>query len=447
MERTIPLGVDSVPVRALRVTVLRGPDQGRVVTSTDALSVGTAASNDLVLADETASRYHFELQRIGEAITLVDHGSTNGTRVGGAYIERGRLVPGTVIQVGRSELQVDDGEARTIELHSEREFSGLVGRSAGIRALMAKAERAARSEASVLILGETGTGKEVLARAIHESSSRRGQPFETVDCASMAPTLIGSELFGHEKGAFTGAFEQHAGAFERADGGTVFLDEIGELPSTLQTALLGVLERRSFRRLGGKALVEVDVRVVAATHRDLRSEVNAGTFRQDLYYRMAVVLLRLPPLRERLEDLPDLVEHFLRRAGRSESISDVLPESTLAAMRQHRWPGNVRELRNTVEAALALGTKLELEDAEPLPVPSDESTPHGLLPSKDSGFWRLPYSEAKHQLTELFEDRFVRQLLERCDGRVKEAAEQAEMSRSYLTRVLRRRGIRGTKEE
>lgn len=445
MEKTVPLSAAFVPIRRLRVTVERGPDQGKTEESTDTLSVGTAASNDLVLTDETVSRYHLELCRVGDSILVVDHGSTNGTRVDGAFIERARLVTGTVLHVGRSELRVDDGEAEPVQLHPGSELAGIVGRSSGIRALMAKLERVAQSEASVLLLGETGTGKEVAARALHELSPRRGGPFEIVDCAAMAPTLIGSELFGYEKGAFTGASGQHIGAFERADGGTIFLDEVGELPSGLQTALLGALERRSVRRLGGKDSIPVDVRVVAATHRDLRSEVNAGTFRQDLYYRLAVVLLRLPPLRERLEDLPDLVEHFLRRLGCPDKLEEILPDSTLRVMMQHRWPGNVRELRNTVEAALAMGEELEVEREPGGELPGGSSSIE--LPAVDSGFWSLRYTEAKDQLVEAFEDRYVRLLLERSDGGVKRAAELAGMNRSYLTKVLRKRGIRGGQED
>jgi DNA-binding NtrC family response regulator len=329
---------------------------------------------------------------------------------------------------------VDDGETAALELFEGHELAGVVGRSAAMRSLMARVQKAAKSDASVLLLGETGTGKEVLARALHRLSPRNDQPFETVDCGSMAPTLIGSELFGHEKGAFTGAHQQHVGAFERAHGGTLFLDEIGELPSALQTALLGALERRSFRRLGGTKPIQVDVRVVCATHRDLRSEVNAGTFRQDLYYRIAVVLLRLIPLRERTEDIAELAEHFMRRAGYSGPVADILPESTLEAMRQHRWPGNVRELRNAVEAALVMGDELDLEPATDGPRPNTES----LVDLLD-----LPYSEAKDILVDRFEGQYVERLLERANGNVTSAARLAGMNRSYLTRVLNRRGLRG----
>src|SRR5262249_1899349 len=191
----------------------------------------------------------------------------------------------------------------------------LLGRTSEMRTLMAAISRAARSDASILIAGETGTGKELIARAIHDESPRAGGPFETVDCGSLMPTLVASELFGHEKGAFAGADARHVGSFERGSGGTLFLDELGELPASLQAALLGALERRSFRRLGGTTPIAVDVRVISASNRDLMREVNTGAFRQDLYYRIGVVTLRVPPLRERAGDIPLLVEHFLRESG------------------------------------------------------------------------------------------------------------------------------------
>ncbi|MCZ7683815.1 MAG: sigma 54-interacting transcriptional regulator [Sandaracinaceae bacterium] len=233
--------------------------------------------------------------------------------------------------------------------------SALIGRSEVMRRAMAWVKRAARSDASVLLVGESGTGKELVARAIHDDGKRAEQPFVTVDCGALAPTLVASELFGHEKGAFTGADRQRAGALEMANHGTLFLDEIGELPSELQPALLGALERRTFRRVGGQAEVPVDVRVIAATNRDLRSEVNSGGFRLDLYYRLAVLRLELPPLRARTGDVVLLIEHFLRERGSPGPVSELFSEAELAELSRHHWPGNVRELRNLVEATLALG--------------------------------------------------------------------------------------------
>ncbi|MEM7677749.1 MAG: sigma-54 dependent transcriptional regulator, partial [Myxococcota bacterium] len=292
---------------------------------------------------------------------------------------------------------------------------------------------------------ETGVGKEVFARAIHEQSPRADRPFEVVDCGALMPTLIASELFGHERGAFTGAERQHIGAFERADGGTLFLDEIGELPSSLQSGLLGALERRAFRRLGGHDQIAVDVRVVCATNRDLRSEVNAGRFRQDLYYRIAVLLLKIPPLRERAGDIPLLVEHFLRQAGHDGPIESVIPRAVMASLRQHHWPGNVRELRNFVEAALAMGETPHLEAggaASATEEPEDIEASPLLHPGGVRRLAQLTYKDARGALLHDFETFYLQQLMDRCRGNVSKAARDAKMNRSYLIEMLKRHDIR-----
>jgi DNA-binding NtrC family response regulator len=268
----------------------------------------------------------------------------------------------------------------------------------------------------------------------------------------MLPTLIASELFGHEKGAFTGADHQHIGAFERADGGTLFLDEIGELPPSLQTALLGALERRSFRRVGGKSSIAVDVRVIAATHRDLRGEVNTGTFRQDLFYRLAVIVLQIPALRERREDVPLLAEHFVRLTGYDGPLEEVLPEKTMEMLQTYWWPGNVRELRNMVEAAVVMGEAPSLSERGPEPESSRQAPAAGARVGATSEaepgqtipvgqVMTLPYSEARNVVIDHFEDLYLGALLERCRGNVALAARQAKMNRSYLTRMIKRRGI------
>ena len=324
----------------------------------------------------------------------------------------------------------------------------IVGADTGLREVMLRVDQVAPTDAPVLILGETGAGKEVVARAIHEASARKNGPLETVDCGSLLPTLVASELFGHEKGAFTGADHQHIGAFERAAQGTVFLDEIGELPPNLQTALLGVIERKSFRRVGGTQAIPADVRVISATHRDLRREVNAGTFRQDLYYRLAVVTLAVPPLRDRLEDVPLLIEHFLRLLGHSEPMEALLPAATLEHMKAHRWPGNVRELRNVVEASLVMGEAPALDEAPlgPRPEPTQAQGQAATAPSSPnlvdlSAVLGLPYSEARDQVVDRFEAVYLADLLRRYRGNVTLAAKEAKMNRTYLTRVMKRRGL------
>jgi len=289
-------------------------------------------------------------------------------------------------------------------------------------------------DAPVLILGESGTGKELVARAIHDHSDRQAGPFVVVDCGALAPTLVASELFGHEKGAFTGAERTHIGAFERAQGGTLFLDEVGELSAELQPQLLGALERRQFRRVGGKADIPLDVRVVTATNRDLRAEVNAGTFRMDVYFRIAVVVLKIPPLRERRTDLPLLVEHFVRQAGHDGPLEEILPTGALAELDRHQWPGNVRELRNWVEATLALGESPELFASGPDAAADGRTDAIGCEPA----LLELPYKDARELLLRRFEERYLERLIERAGDNVTRAARLARMDRSYLIRLLQR---------
>ena len=434
---TVPHGSRSLPVQGLRLEVTRGPDLGKVALATSGtITIGTAPGNDLVLTDDTVSRYHAELSHRGDRILVVDHGSTNGTLSGSVAINSATVAPGTVLTLGRTSIRVEDSAMLEIEVYDDDQLADLRGRSPHMLALMAQVKRIARSDASVLLLGETGAGKEVVARAIHELSPRSEKPFETVDCGALAPTLIASELFGHERGAFTGADQQHIGAFERAHGGTLFLDEIGELPQQLQATLLGALERRSFRRLGGKSPIDVEVRVICATNRDLRAEVNEGTFRQDLYYRIAVLLLRIPPLRDRGEDIPLLIEHFAREAGYSGNIDELVPPSAMEGLLHHRWPGNVRELRNFVEAALAFGVAPKIEDLE------QERDPSRFPSLATEQLVEMSFKTARSLILDEFEKIYLSALLERCRDNVSEAARVSEIHRSYFNRMLRRHGLR-----
>jgi DNA-binding NtrC family response regulator len=271
-------------------------------------------------------------------------------------------------------------------------------------------------------------------------------------CSSdlIPPTLLASELFGHERGAFTGADRQHAGAFERAAGGTVLLDEIGELPSEVQATLLGVLERKRYRRVGGQAELTVDARVIAATHRDLRAGVNGGTFRLDLYYRLAVVVLRLPPLRERAEDIPLLVDHFVRELGYVGSGEELLGAEVMAMLARQSWPGNVRELRNAVEAMLLMGDAHDLGSALDAGVPGRGGEAGGggagagaeAAEAAEAAELERPYKEARAEVTRAFEERYLRRLIERAEGNVSKAARLAQMDRSHLIELLRRHQIR-----
>lgn len=422
-----------MPVHALRVEVVAGVDIGACSGGeSDSCAVGTAEGNDVVLHDPSASRFHLELTRQSDGIRVVDHRSTNGTWLGAVRIERAVLPPGTVLRVGASQVRIGDGPTSNVMLHPGEALAGMVGRSAVMRRLFSRIERAAQSDASTLVTGESGTGKELVARALHDLGPRRTRPFVVVDCGALAPTLVASELFGHERGSFTGADRQHIGAIERASGGTVFFDEIGELPSALQVNLLGVLQRRRFRRLGGRTDLPVDVRVVSATHRDLRSEVNASTFRLDLFYRLAVVVLRIPPLRERVEDVPLLVASFARAAGHDGDIGELFSPETLAQLSTQRWSGNVRELQNLIESTIAMGDLAEAASA------SEATTRRGDGPPDEL----VPYRTARERVLTAFERDYVSTLYARANGNASLAAREARMDRSHLLDLLRKHGLK-----
>ena len=441
-KKTLQYPKDSgvLPIHTIRVEVVGGAQGGLVAdTEEETLHVGTAESNDLVLDDSHVSRFHLELSREGEGILVVDHGSTNGTFLNQVRVHRAVVPAGAQLVVGKTTLRLLDGEQRAIAVHDDDTLGPLRGTDAAMRRLFARIRKAASSDVPVLLVGESGTGKELIARALHDEGARKDQPFVVVDCASLTPTLVASELFGHEKGAFTGADRRHAGAFERANGGTIFLDEIGELPEQLQPTLLGVLERRRFRRLGGRDEIDVDVRVVSATNRDLRAEVNAGTFRLDLYYRIAVVRVMVPPLRERPMDIPLLVSHFLGEMGETAATEELIGPTMMASLQRHHWPGNVRELRNYVEATVAMGESPPLDDA---PHGSSPSTmPPG--PSVSLGeLLDLSYKDARATLLTEFEKHYLPHALERAGGNVSQAARECGMDRSHLWDLLRRHGVR-----
>jgi DNA-binding NtrC family response regulator len=430
--RTVPVEDAGLPVRAIRVEVVGGPDHGAVITSENAIGIGTARDNELVVTDPTVSRYHVELRRLGDRIEVIDHGSTNGTQVGPVMLQAGNVTvrPGTVLHLGETRVRIDDGDVSMVAAAPDQ-FGQLRGRHPSMQRLISFVARAAASDVSVLITGESGTGKELVARAIHDHSPRADEPFVTLDCAAVVPTLFGSELFGHERGAFTGADKRRIGALERAGGGTLFLDEIGELPPDIQTALLGALERRRFTRLGGDGEIELEARVVCATHRDLRAEVNRGRFRLDLFYRLAVVAVSVPPLRERTEDIPLLVDHFLREEGAEARMAELFPRATLAELARHTWPGNVRELRNVVLGTLAMGNVREVVGA-PVPAP-------GAAPADEA---HLPYRQARQLVVDQFERAYVAALLLRTGGNVRQAARDARMDRSYLMELIKRHQLR-----
>ncbi|HEX8951260.1 MAG TPA: sigma 54-interacting transcriptional regulator [Polyangia bacterium] len=349
----------AVEVRGFGVEVVAGPDAGKAALARGrSLEIGAHSSSDLVLTDEHVSRRHLRIDAEARGgCVLYDLGSTNGTRIGGVRVRVAPLEDGAIIECGESRLRFSFRDAPVrVPLAERDDFEGLLGRSVAMRELFALLDRVAPTDASVLIEGETGTGKERVARALHARSTRAARPFAVFDCAAVPPTLIEAELFGHERGAFTGATERRAGVFERADGGTVFLDELGELALELQPKLLRVLESNEVFRVGASKPTPIDARIVAATNRDLGARIGEGQFREDLYYRLAVVTVRIPPLRERRDDIPLLASHFAREHVFAGEKSAPAPgwEAIFDFMTGYDWPGNVRELRNVVERAVIM---------------------------------------------------------------------------------------------
>ncbi|MCS6797055.1 MAG: sigma 54-interacting transcriptional regulator [Myxococcota bacterium] len=429
-------GQSSWLVRPARLTVVEGPDAGRAVeVGPVPLTVGADACCDLVLSDPAVSSRHVQLVVDEQGLCVRDLGSTNGTYVEELRVGVVHLRQPASIRVGQSVLRVEQtGEERTLALSRATNFGGLLGHSPAMRAVFAMLEAAARSDATVLLLGESGTGKELAARALHERSARREGPFVVFDAGAASPTLVESQLFGHARGAFTGATEARAGCFEAAHGGTLVLDEIGELPIELQPKLLRVLEQRCVVRLGEVAERPVDVRVVASTNRNLEEEVRAGRFRQDLYFRLAVVTVRLPPLRERREEIARLARHFAVRAAGERAPE--LPPDVLRVLEAHDWPGNVRELRNFVERWLVLPevatAELRAGDRQPRSGVADA----GAMPDVS-----LPYHEAKERWIERFERAYLERLLHAHGGNITEAARVAGLSRQTCYRLMHKHGL------
>jgi two-component system, NtrC family, response regulator GlrR len=417
-----------------RLVVLRGPDEGVVARlESEETVIGTSATANLVLTDPTVSRHHFRLQVLDDGYLASDLGSTNGTRIGGRRVKSVYVEIGDKIQIGGTQIRLEaDKQTVDLSLSPREAFGRLLGRSVAARRLFAILERVAGESVTVLLGGETGSGKDVAAEALHEASPRAGGPFVVVDCGALVDNLMESELFGHEKGAFTGASAARTGAFEHAHGGTLFLDEIGELSWDLQPKLLRVLERHEIRRVGAVEPIALDVRIVAASNRDLKLAVNQGLFREDLFHRLNVVSVRVPPLRERMEDVPLLAEHFWREL--TGDRHEQLPESLLSAFLAYHWPGNVRELRNKVErAALLVGA--------------------GSTTDAISGIGEVqldrpfPFRAAKAAAIEGFERVYLTALVERAGGNVSEAARLAAMDRVHLTRLLQKHGLSRSRGE
>ncbi len=419
----------------VELSVVAGPDRGlRRRIDAAGVRIGTSTAAQLRLQDVTVSRMHCEVRVQDGRLHIVDLGSTNGVLLNGGRVYDAELAPGSTLQLGQTTLRVDAGDgAIAIELSPRHSFGEVLGQSVEMRRLFTLLEKVAPSEATVLIQGETGVGKELVARAIHEGSKRAQGSFVVVDCGAIAENLIESELFGHVRGAFSGAVSDRRGLFEEADGGTLFLDEIGELPAALQPRLLRVIETREVRRVGSNQSRRVDVRILAATHRPLAEHVNDGSFREDLYYRIAVVEALIPPLRARREDALLLAEHFYRRyAGEKERLPAELRSSLLG----RAWPGNVRELRNFIERTVSIGYAMTHSSADSADARSDSAEALGLVPT------HLPLKDARAAWTEQFEALYVKALLAKTAGNVTRAAELAGVNRRSLQRLIASLGLR-----
>ena len=433
-------------LRKGRLVVLDGPSAGRsVVIEQQRVRVGRSQVCDLTLDDPSVSGLHLELIATDDGLLLRDRDSTNGTWAGDVRLREALLSPGAVFSAGSATLRYEPlTDVVEIPLAAQDRFGGVVGRSVCMREIFATLDKVAPSDLTVLVEGETGTGKEVVARAIHEHSRRASGPFVVLDCTAVARTLSESQLFGHEQGAFTGAVSRHRGAFEQADGGTVFLDEIGELPRDLQPKLLRVLEHQEFSRVGGSRPVHVDVRVLAATNRDLRQMVADGGFREDLYFRLSVLHVELPPLRDRPEDVELLVEHFLGRIENPRfggGTVSVAPEA-MVRLAGRSWPGNVRELRNAVERAVSLADQPHLGPADF----SDDRRALGTAsPHAPGGELNVdtsrPFKEAKAEVVDAWEARYLRALVAEHAGNLSAASRAVGLTRYHLRELLKKHGL------
>jgi len=413
-----------LPAR-LRLVVQSGPDKGReleLVRGT--FIIGKHPRCALVLTDERVSRRHLEIRLADDGVHVRDLGSRNGSFFRGARFSELVVGATAILTIGQSEMMlIDDSAAPSLPASRNEKFGGLRGRSLLMRQVFAILEQAAPTDAMVLIEGETGTGKELCAEAIHANSARAGKPFVVFDLASAARSVLEAELFGHTKGAFTGATADRAGAFEAANGGTLFLDEIGELDLELQPRLLRAIERKQVSRLGESHHRTVDVRVIAATNRDLAEEVKAKRFREDLYHRLAVVRVRLPPLRERKEDLPLLVESFS-----GPDHPQVLPE-TMGLLTDYDWPGNVRELGNVLSRARTMAPPGEPLAPVHLGLDAASASGRGIIER---------FHTAKEKLIETWEREFLRKLLSAGGHNLSQAARTSGLGRAHLYRLLKK---------
>jgi len=428
------------------LVVSQGPEKGkRFVLDGSAptrLLLGTSPACEIRLVDPECSRRHVALERVGGDLRVTDLGSTNGTFVDRVKVLEADLRGGEFVRVGATVLRVEreaaDPAAPEPVLSQSSRFGRVVGASREMRRLYPLCARLAATTVPVVIEGETGTGKEALAESLHEEGPRAQMPFVVFDCTAVPPSLVESELFGHERGAFTGAVGGRRGVLEQAHGGTLLIDEIGDLDLSLQPKLLRAIERGEIRRLGGDRATRVDVRILAATRRDLDREVQAGRFRDDLFHRLAVARIELPPLRMRRGDVTTLARHFWEELGGDPSR---LPSELLLRWEDYGWPGNVRELRNTIARHLALG---DLAGGLPHGVGVSQPPPASSGGGADAVdrllALELPFPQARDRMLEEFEQRYVARVLQRYGGDVAKAAAASGIGRRYFQKLRARSG-------
>lgn len=427
-----------------RLRVLSGPNSGlEKVFDRRLVYIGSAPDNDFVLDDASVSRNHLKIDGERSGYRVRDLESKNGTWFAGARLGEAILGTTALLRLGQTELQFEQlPELHEVALAREPQFGDLLGQSAEMREIFALLARAAPSDSTILVEGESGTGKELVAEAIHSHSRRSGGSFVVFDCSAVQRDLMESELFGHIKGAFTGAVATRKGALAEAHGGTLFLDEIGELALELQPKLLRALEKREIKPVGSNERTPVDVRVVAATNRDLAQMVRDGTFREDLYYRLAVIQIVLPPLRRRKGDIPLLVNHFMAEAQARSARPGAMTISfdTMQTLQAYPWPGNVRELRNHIERAAVLSDGKELQIQlqvslrNPLPALQLQTTPAQTLMFDVD----LPFKDAKARLIDEFERQYWHRALQTHQWNISAAARATGLHRKSLEYLIKK---------
>ena len=427
---------------------LRSPSGPSLAFDRRCVFLGASPDNDFTVEHPTVSRVHARLEYDGAGYLLSDLGSKNGTWVDGVRVKEAFLGATSKVQLGLADVFFALEEDRVhVELARAERLGRLIGKSPQMREIFALIPKVARANVPVLIEGESGTGKELVAEAVYQHSARSEKPFVIFDCSAVPPDLAESELFGHVRGAFTGAVQTRAGVFEQANGGTLFLDEIGELPIDLQPKLLRALEKGEFKMVGDSVRKTSDVRIIAATNRNLERECEAGNFREDLYYRLAVIKVRLPALRQRPEDIPMLVESFLAASG---SSNVQVGWDTMRRLQAHPWPGNVRELKNYVDRAVVLSEHGRLETRHLGTRGLRQESPVEDVSSSDGERLtlavdiELPFKDAKATLLDTFETRYWQRLLDATGGNISEAARRGGIHRKSLEYIVKKLDLRGS---